>query len=73
MSKKRITLYLDLDIEEDKSIWNFLDGRRKSETIRNVLYGYIENSGVPKRKETKKEKRQGLSVEELEIIGDFIK
>ena len=47
MSKKRITLYLDTSIEKERIIYEYLDGKRKNETIRNILYDYINGIPVP--------------------------
>ena len=44
-NKKRITIYLDLNIESDKLIWDFFDGKRKNEIIRPILSNY--DNGIP--------------------------
>lgn len=75
-NKKRVTVYLDLDIDSDKKIWDFLEGKRKTETVRSILSNYI--NGVPtvsanNKIEDKLENNNNILDEELDMLSDFIK
>lgn len=75
-NKKRLTVYLDLDIDSDKKIWDFLEGKRKTETVRSILSNYI--NGVPtvsanNKIEDKLENNNNILDEELDMLSDFIK
>ena len=68
MSKKRITLYLDTKIEKERIIYEYLDGKRKNETIRNILYDYI--NGVPAPNVVQEDVLDDL---EFDMIDDILK
>ena len=68
MSKKRITLYLDTSIEKERIIYEYLDGKRKNETIRNILYDYI--NGVPVPNVVQEDVLDDL---EFDMIDDILK
>ena len=68
MSKKRITLYLDTTIEKERIIYEYLDGKRKNETIRNILYDYI--NGVPSPNVVQEDVLDDL---EFDMIDDILK
>ena len=68
MSKKRITLYLDTSIEKERIIYEYLDGKRKNETIRNILYNYI--NGVPVPNVVQEDVLDDL---EFDMIDDILK
>lgn len=84
-NKKRITVYLDLDIEPDNQIWEYLKGKRKTETIRSILANHI--NGVPtvptneklvedennKVIDDEKDNPNKILDEELDVLNDFIK
>lgn len=76
-TKKRITVYLDLEIESDKKVWDYLEGKRKTEIIRNVLSNYVD--GVPNvvkkeiAQDSKNANESNITKEELEMINDFVK
>lgn len=75
-NKKRLTVYLDLDIDSDKKIWDFLEGKRKTETVRSILSNYI--NGVPtvsanNKIEDKLDNNNNILDEELDMLSDFIK
>ena len=68
MSKKRITLYLDTSIEKARIIYEYLTGKRKNETIRNILYDYI--NGVPTPNVVQEDVLDDL---EFDMIDDILK
>lgn len=80
-NKKRITIYLDLNIESDKLIWDFFDGKRKNEIIRPILSNYV--NGIPNVSngksinETSKTDNSNTSNnfydEEIELFEDIVK
>ena len=73
-NKKRITIYLDLNIESDKMIWDFFDGKRKNEIIRPVLLNYV--NGIPNvsnSRGTNDTNTTSITEDELDMIHDFIK
>lgn len=80
-NKKRITIYLDLNIESDKLIWDFFDGKRKNEIIRPILLNYV--NGIPNVSngksinETSKTDNSNTSNnfydEEIELFEDIVK
>lgn len=76
-NKKRITVYLDLDIESEKKIWDFLEGKRKTETIRSILSNYMNGvETVPngiKIEDDELEKNNNLLDEEIDMLDDIIK
>lgn len=76
-NKKRITVYLDLEIESDKRIWDYLEGKRKTEIVRNVLSNYVDGMPNIVKKETvqdsKNVNKTNITEEEFEMINDFIK
>lgn len=75
-TKKRITVYLDLTIESDKKIWDFLKGKRKTETIRSILSNYMNGvQTVSSDDEIEKVETEdnNISDEELDMLNDFIK
>lgn len=76
-TKKRITVYLDLTIESDKKIWDFLKGKRKTETIRSILSNYMNGvqtvSASDEIEKVETEDGNNISDEELDMLSDFIK
>lgn len=76
-NKKRITVYLDLDIESEKKIWDFLEGKRKTETIRSILSNYMNGvETVPngiKIEDDESEKNNNLLDEEIDMLEDIVK
>ena len=81
-NKKRITIYLDLNIESDKMIWDFFDGKRKNEIIRPVLLNYV--NGIPNVSNSKStndtikvndvsDKSNVFYEEEIELFKDIVK
>lgn len=76
-NKKRITVYLDLDIESEKKIWDFLEGKRKTETIRSILSNYMNGvqtvSASDEVEKVETEDGNNISDEELDMLNDFIK
>lgn len=76
-NKKRITVYLDLDIESEKKIWDFLEGKRKTETIRSILSNYMNGvETVPngiKIEDDESEKNNNLSDEEIDMLDNIVK
>lgn len=76
-TKKRITVYLDLEIESDKKVWDYLEGKRKTEIIRNVLSNYVD--GVPNivKKEVVQDSKDidesNITEEEFDMINDILK
>lgn len=75
-TKKRITVYLDLTIESDKKIWDFLKGKRKTETIRSILSNYMNGvQTVSSDDEIEKVETEDNNIldEELDMLNDFIK
>lgn len=67
-SKKRITVYLDLKIDSDRQIWEYLEGKRKTETIRNILSDYVNGNVV-----TRETKQNDILDEDIDMLQDFIK
>lgn len=76
-NKKRITVYLDLSIESEKKIWDYLEGKRKTETIRSILSNYMNGvETVPtgdKIEDESEENNNNLLDEEIDMLSDFIK
>lgn len=76
-NKKRVTVYLDLTIDSEKKIWDFLEGKRKTETIRSILLNYMNGvETVPtcdKVEYESEENENNLSDEEIDMLNDFIK
>lgn len=76
-NKKRITVYLDLSINSDKKIWDFFEGKRKTETIRSILSNYVNGvqdvSASDKIEDIELEEDNNLLDEELDMLNDFIK
>lgn len=76
-NKKRITVYLDLSINSDKKIWDFFEGKRKTETIRSILSNYVNGvqdvSASDKIEDIELEEDNNLLDEEIDMLSDFIK
>lgn len=76
-NKKRITVYLDLTIDSEKKIWDFLEGKRKTETIRSILSNYVNGvqtvSASDEIEKVETEDGNNISDEELDMLSDFIK
>lgn len=76
-NKKRITVYLDLSIESEKKIWDFLEGKRKTETIRSILSNYVNGvqdvSASDKIEDVELEEDNNLLDEEIDMLSDFVK
>lgn len=76
-NKKRITVYLDLSIESEKKIWDFLEGKRKTETIRSILSNYVNGvqdvSASDKIEDIELEEDNNLLDEEIDMLSDFVK
>lgn len=76
-NKKRITVYLDLSIESEKKIWDFLEGKRKTETIRSILSNYVNGvqdvSASDKIEDVELEEDNNLLGEEIDMLSDFVK
>ena len=68
-NKKRITIYLDLNIEEDNAIWNYFLNRRKNEIIRPLLYNYV--NGIQPQIIEKQD--NSIDMDDLDFLEDFIK
>ena len=77
-NKKRITVYLDLSIDSEKKIWDFLEGKRKTETIRSILSNYMNGvetvpTGDKIEEDELEENKNNLLDEEIDMLSDFIK
>lgn len=77
-NKKRITVYLDLSIDSEKKIWDFLEGKRKTETIRSILSNYMNgvetvSTGDEIENDELEENKNNLLDEEIDMLSDFIK
>lgn len=68
-SKKRITVYLDLNIDSDREIWDYLVGKRKTEVIRQVLFNHIKGSPLVVAKEVVNEFTQ----DDFDVLDDIVK
>jgi len=52
LTKKRLSLDLDLDNYNDKKIWDFLETQQvKSKAIKNILSEKIDSMDLPKKDE----------------------
>lgn len=68
-SKKRITVYLDLNIDSDREIWDYLVGKRKTEVIRQVLFNHIKGNNLVVAKEVVNEFTQ----DDFDVLDDIVK
>lgn len=68
-NKKRITVYLDLNIDSDREIWDYLVGKRKTEVIRQVLFNHIKGSSLVVAKEVVNEFTQ----DDFDVLDDIVK
>ena len=68
-NKKRITVYLDLNIDSDREIWDYLVGKRKTEVIRQVLFNHIKGNGIVVAKEVVNEFTQ----DDFDVLDDIVK
>ena len=68
-NKKRITVYLDLNIDSDKEIWDYLVGKRKTEVIRQVLFNHIKGNNLVVAKEVVNEFTQ----DDFDVLDDIVK
>ena len=68
-NKKRITVYLDLNIDSDREIWDYLVGKRKTEVIRQVLFNHIKGSPLVVAKEVVNEFTQ----DDFDVLDDIVK
>lgn len=68
-NKKRITVYLDLNIDSDREIWDYLVGKRKTEVIRQVLFNHIKGNNLIVAKEVVNEFTQ----DDFDVLDDIVK
>lgn len=68
-NKKRITVYLDLNIDSDREIWDYLVGKRKTEVIRQVLFNHIKGNNLVVAKEVVNEFTQ----DDFDVLDDIVK
>ena len=64
-NKKRITVYLDLNIDSDREIWDYLVGKRKTEVIRQVLFNHIKGNNLVVVNE--------FTQDDFDVLDDIVK
>lgn len=75
MSKKRLSLDLDLDNYNDKKIWDYLETKKvKSKAIKSILNAFLDDVDISKersydKEEVIKEKEESLKVSEIDPSG----
>lgn len=65
MTKKRLSLDLDLEDYNDKKIWDYLETKKvKSKAIKSIISAYLDGVEIPKENIETKDK-EGLNDTEL--------